>query len=180
MSSDPVRNDPTSVEIRRIRTGEWAEYRDVRLRALRSDPLAFGSTLAREEGFAEQEWTDRTQRGACAADGSKFVARTSTGEFVGLIAVAKYRDEWHVFEMWTDPAWRRRGVGGRLLDAALAWFRQMAPGERLQLDVNPRQAAAERLYRSRGFRRTGTSGPLGHTEGETVVAMVLVAEGPTT
>jgi len=92
---------------------------------------------------------------------------------VGVAAVAFVEGEWHVFAMWVDPAFRRRGLGGRLLDAGLAWFRVTAPHRPLRLDVNPQQGDAVRLYESRGFRRTGSSSPLGHTAGETVEAMVL-------
>ena len=180
MSSKEGRTVPLSIGVRRLRSGEWGQYRDVRLRALRSDPLAFGSTFAREQRFEEREWRERAARGASGDSGAKFVGVTGAGDFVGLIAVAESRGEWHVFEMWLEPAWRGRGIGARLLDDALAWFRTTAPRRDLILEVNPRQSAAERLYRSRGFRPTGQSGPLGHTEGETVITMVLAADLPRT
>jgi hypothetical protein len=36
------------VEVREVAVEEWARFRDLRLRALREDPEAFGSTLERE------------------------------------------------------------------------------------------------------------------------------------
>src|SRR4051794_13206647 len=50
------------MEIRRVRPEEWQAHRDIRLRALQSDPDAFGVTL--EEALAEDDaaWQRRTQR----------------------------------------------------------------------------------------------------------------------
>ena len=45
-----------SPAVRRLRAHEAELLRDVRLRALRDAPMAFGSTLAREEGYAPEKW----------------------------------------------------------------------------------------------------------------------------
>jgi GNAT superfamily N-acetyltransferase len=162
-----------AVTVRRIRPDEWEEFREVRLRALEADPLAFGSTLPRERGFSDDEWKERTRRGASGAESATYIAAQRTGSFLGLVSIGQYQGEWHVWAMWLDPGWRGKGMGGRLFDEALAWFHTVAPHSALILDVNPRQEAAERLYARRGFRRTGHSEPLGHTPGETVVTMKL-------
>jgi len=159
--------------VRRIRPEEWAAHRELRLRALSSDPLAFGSTLGREQDFADDLWRERATHGASSPDHAVFVADAGELGLVGMSVIASVKGDWHVFGMWVEPSYRQRGLGGKLLDAGLDWFRSVAVHQPLLLDVNPRQAGAVRLYESRGFRRTGVSAPLGHTEGETVIAMVL-------
>lgn len=52
------------------------------------------------------------------------------------------------------PEWRRRGVGGHLLDAAIGQAR-LRGARRLFLEVRVSNAAAEALYRSRGFVPVG-------------------------
>ena len=47
--------------IRRIRAEEGPSLRALRLRALADAPMAFGSTLAREEAFTEDEFRARAR-----------------------------------------------------------------------------------------------------------------------
>jgi ribosomal protein S18 acetylase RimI-like enzyme len=163
------------IAVRRARRGEWRELRDLRLRALEADPLAFSSTADEERSLAEGRWRERAVKGAESPDSSTWVAVGPRGRLVGMAVVAQVEGVQHVFSMWVDPEVRGRGLGGRLLDAALTWARQTCPGGEIHLEVNPRQAAAAALYRSRGFRYTASSRPLGHSGAEAVQEMVLSA-----
>jgi len=173
MSSRSRSNDRGTVEIRRLRPDEWNAHRELRLKALATDPLAFGSTLEREETFADEVWKERTVRGAESKDSALFVADAGSEGLVGMVVITLLEGQWHVFAMWVEPGRRREGIGGMLLDAGLSWFRARTSEDPLHLDVNPRQGDAVRLYENRGFRRTGSSSPLGHTVGEMTISMVL-------
>ncbi|WP_244963357.1 ribosomal protein S18-alanine N-acetyltransferase [Actinomyces trachealis] len=54
----------------------------------------------------------------------------------------------------TVPPWRRHGVGGALLDAAVE-VAQRAGCRNVLLEVRESNAGAQRLYRSRGFKQLG-------------------------
>ena len=47
------------IEVKKLPPDRWKDYRDLRLTALRSDPLAFGSSYAEEKNLTEDEWKRR-------------------------------------------------------------------------------------------------------------------------
>jgi len=167
------RTDPLPIAIRRIQRGEWRELRDLRMRALETDPLAFGSTVAEERMLADGQWQERAAKGAGLLDQATWVAVGPDGRFVGLVAGVEKEPAVKVFSMWVDPRFRRRGLGQRLLDVVLEWARERRPAWEVRLEVNPRQEAALALYRSRGFHESGSSRPLGHSGEDAVVEMGL-------
>lgn len=167
----PVARAPPPL-VRRVVPSEWKALRELRLRSLRVDPQAFGATLAEEERLEEARWIERAHRGATSPVSAQWVADDATDGLVGSSVLAEVDGQVHVFAMWVDPRFRGTGLGGRLLDAALAWGGHAFPGRTYQLEVNPRQTAAVRLYESRGFRRTGGQRTLGPTDGEWRIEMV--------
>ncbi|WP_434440571.1 hypothetical protein [Lentzea sp. E54] len=46
------------MQIHRVTPDEWRVWRDIRLEALASDPSEFGSTLAREQAYGDDEWRE--------------------------------------------------------------------------------------------------------------------------
>jgi RimJ/RimL family protein N-acetyltransferase len=158
--------------IRRVRGEEWPALRDLRLLALRTDPMAFGSTLAQSEQYDEAVWRERALRGATAPNSTQWVAVDGKGSLVGSIVISEIEGRVQVFGMWLAPEYRSRGIGGRLLDTALDWSGETFPGLPVILEVNPRQESALRLYASRGFVATGATRPLEHTPDQLVQEMV--------
>ena len=169
--------DPAPPLVRRTVPSEWSALRELRLRSLRVDPQAFGAALADEERLGEAHWVERARRSSTSPTSGQWVAEAATHGLVGCSVLAEVEGEVHVFAIWVDPAYRGAGLGGRLLDAALAWGAHAFPGRAFKLEVNPRQAAAVALYESRGFRRTGGRRPLGHLDGEWRIEMVRPPRG---
>lgn len=138
-------DDVPGVRVERVGPADWARWQAVRLRALAEAPAAFSSSRAREAGFGEHDWRQRM------AGGTRLVA-VLDGADVGLAGVhlADGPDEPQVFGMWVDPAWRGRGVGGRLVAALLDWAR--ADGHaHVRLWVVADNDPARALYQRAGF-----------------------------
>ncbi len=165
------------IALRRIRAEEWEAYRGVRLEALRTDPLAFGSTLEREAALPPETWQERVRNGALADRRATFVAEDGSGRFVGIATVIDRADRFEVVGMWVHPNARGQGLGGRLLDATLAWVESSFPSAQVVLGVNPAQEAVVRLYRSRGFSFTGVDDPSVYHPGTVVRQMVRGTSG---
>ncbi|MGZ6372464.1 MAG: GNAT family N-acetyltransferase, partial [Candidatus Limnocylindria bacterium] len=60
----------------------------------------------------------------------------------------------HLIAVYVTPAWRRRGVGGEVSRAIVAWARERGATEIL-LSVSDWNVDARRVYEALGFRANG-------------------------
>jgi ribosomal protein S18 acetylase RimI-like enzyme len=147
------------VEVRPLGASEWRELKELRLRALAVDPLAFGSTLAEEAAYADSEWVEWAEESDRGDQGRTFVA-IDDGVWQGMV-FSSLLDEGSagLFGMWVDPRARRMGAARALVNAVIGWARQrQAPG--ITLSVAEDNMAAQRLFGSSGFAPTGERRPL--------------------
>jgi len=94
-------------------------------------------------------------------------------EPVGLVLVRVAADEAEVLTICTLPAWRRRGIAGRLMEAAGDQATR-AGAVRLYLEVAADDPAALGLYTARGFVVVGRRhGYYGHGRDALVMARSL-------
>ena len=130
------------IDITRLGADRWADYRRLRLQALQLEPTAFGSSHDEESSLPEHEWRRRIANALFAVNG---------GTPIGMIAVVqeprrKVRHIAGIYGVYVDAAYRRQGVGDRLLAAALSAIQRLPDVLKVKLTVNPAQKAAVRLY----------------------------------
>jgi ribosomal protein S18 acetylase RimI-like enzyme len=151
-----------------------AEYRAVRLRALKNTPLAFGSTYEREVRLTDEEWAARAARLDSGRDVG-FLA-VCDGSYAGLaLCFVEPEDATtgQLISMWVAPEARRRGVGRMLIDAIVAWAAERGV-RTVRLMVTSVNDGAMEFYRRLGFERTGKTGP--YPNDPTVVEYEMVRE----
>jgi ribosomal protein S18 acetylase RimI-like enzyme len=134
-------------------------FKEVRLRALRDTPSAFGSTYERESQFPDEEWIARAVRW----NGEKGVGFLAMDGDIGCGIAGSFLDQEdptraQLISMWTAATHRRQGVGRLLVDEVVAWAR-MRGASTLQLMVTSVNEPAMRFYERLGFTRTGRTGP---------------------
>ncbi len=159
--------------VRRIRRDEGARLRALRLRALADAPLAFGSTLAREEAFADDIWDERAAWGAAGEDQVTYVAEDE-GRWIGMavgLAEGGQQPRFMLVGMFVEPDARGRRVGAALVEAVVTWARTRGAAE-LGLWVTSTNRAGIALYERCGFRPTGQRQPLDHTPALTEIQMI--------
>lgn len=147
--------------IRRIRPGDGAMLRDVRLRALQTDPDAFGSSYEQESGRTEEQWERRAERAAGGKRQYLSVAEDDS-RFVGLAGAYQPEEAPEIRElygMWVAPDNRASGIGGRLVAAVEDWSVQSGARE-IRLWVVRANESARRLYLRAGFKETADTQPL--------------------
>jgi ribosomal protein S18 acetylase RimI-like enzyme len=147
--------------VRRIERDEWPTYRDVRLRALRESPEAFGSTFGIESVRPDHFWASRVSAASCSDKDAPFFA-VDGGRVCGLAWCKRDPDDpgrANIFQMWVAPELRGRGAGRELLKAALAWAKDKGV-RRVRLGVTVGNSPAYLLYTGFGFVPVGEPEPL--------------------
>ena len=136
-----------------------AIFKDIRLRALRDTPNAFGSTYAKECQLSDPEWAKRAVRwngdtgiGYLAMDGCMACG------IAGSVLDEQDTACAHLLSMWTAPSHRRKGVGRRLVHEVTGWARARA-ARALRLMVTSNNEQAILFYEHLGFIRTGRIEP---------------------
>jgi ribosomal protein S18 acetylase RimI-like enzyme len=147
------------VRLRRIREGDAAPLRDLRLRALREAPHAFATRFEEASARPEEYWETWTRKPAdqqvtiVAVDGERWVGMVS-----GWLPDQTPGRAW-LAQLWVEPDVRRAGLGLRLIEAVAGWARERGMVA-LELSVTTNNHAAAGLYARAGFAETGRRRPL--------------------
>jgi ribosomal protein S18 acetylase RimI-like enzyme len=160
------------IVITRVSRSEWRLLRELRLLALQTDPLSFGSSYDREAAFSDERWKEWATEDSVGDEMATFIAKRDE-QPVGIVAA--YRDEtdellFHVIAMWVAPQLRREGIGRNLLSHVEEWIRSCG-GRVVQLNVTTAASAARRLYEKAGFKPDGESRGSAHTKGLVEVSL---------
>jgi GNAT superfamily N-acetyltransferase len=151
-----------AVQIRALKSHEVDLHRELRLRALRDSPDSFGETSADAAARPAPYWEELTRSVTEPGRHVMFLAyegeRDVLGSTYGLLDQAR-AGRGRVGGMWVEPAMRRRGVGGALLQAVFGWARERGLSG-LGLWAPAHSPAAIALYRRAGFRESGNRQPL--------------------
>ncbi|HLZ63885.1 MAG TPA: GNAT family N-acetyltransferase [Ktedonosporobacter sp.] len=143
--------------VRRLIEDDLDSVRALRLRALRDNPEAFGSTY--EETLARgNEWMRQRLR---SKEDETFYLGAFEGNLVGMVGYyredsIKTRHKGYVVSMFVAPESRGLGAGKALLQALIARARQIEGLQQLHLAVVTTNQPAYQLYRSLGFEVYGT------------------------
>lgn len=142
--------------VRQLGAEDWPVVRDLRLQALENAPYAFGSSLEREEAFAQSDWREFLKRFAW------FVADqdgTNVGVVAGLVGEDVPPGSCEVISMWVAPSVRGKDTGKDLVEAVRQWARGQGATSMI-LRVADGNDRAKRFYERLGFVPTGRQTPL--------------------
>ena len=131
------------VEVTTLPEERWREARDLRLRGLQTDSIAFGSAHEEEEKLPEAEWRRRTY--------NMLVALSNDNKLIGTITYilgdrVKTRHIAHIYGVYVTSEFRGKGIGRKLLESALERISKNEGIVKVQLTVNTKQDAAVKLY----------------------------------
>jgi len=129
------------------------QYKSIRLRALKTNPEAFGSTYEKARQRDGEQWLQGMRR-MMAAGRFQFVFDAE--RCVGLAAI--YREgtagSGELCQMWVEPEQRGGSAATVLVRALLDWAEE-AGVDRVELGVARDNERATRFYEKMGFVKTG-------------------------
>jgi RimJ/RimL family protein N-acetyltransferase len=145
------------VRIRHVEAHEWAKLREIRLRALESDPAAYGSTYEADRALPQEWWTSGAEGSERGETRRNFIIEDGE-RWLGL-ALVREDDESPgdavINAMWIAPEIRGRGFSKRLCEACIEWATERG-FPRLTISAKLDNAAAIGAYRAVGFEPVGT------------------------
>lgn len=155
-----------------------AEYRRLRLSALREAPTAFGRSYAEESLHELSFFAARLEN---TAD-HWTIGAFSGQRLVGIVSLVrderlKAHHKASIYGMYVDPRWQQRGIGRELLEHVIAVASDLDGLKMLRLGVVSSNRPARKLYAALGFRTYGEE-PLalqvdGRYYAEKLMALVL-------
>ena len=144
------------ISVRQLTEADWRIFSEIRLKALLSDPAAFGSNYALESKFSEAEWRRRL-RGDDSAVFMIFDDETP----IGITGVAVDRDDpakktAFLWGSWLEPEFRRRGLSNLLYKTRIDWAKNHPGIERIVVSHRASNAASKHANQKHGFVFTRT------------------------
>lgn len=133
--------------------GEHERLRELRLRALASDPSAFSASYADAVEHPLEEWIERAELSQAGLSQRTFVLVAESGEWLGM-ALVRLRDDdprlAGLNAMWVAPEARGGGAVKLLCDACALWAVEHDCTD-LVLGLFTPNVRARRAYEAVGF-----------------------------
>jgi len=171
----PARELDVSPAVRALAPSDWAAFKEIRLRALRTEPGVYCAVYADIAERTDAEWAEMTS----GADHQMF-GLFDDATLIGIAGAFVDEDDptgatGLLVMAYVEPPYRRRGYAALLLDARLRWLRAHAGVKRIHVSRRASNEPMRVLLERRGFverNRTPLTWPDGATDDE--VAYVLV------
>lgn len=149
----------TGITVREVRESDLARYRDLRLEALKTAPLAFGADYQESLALPGSAWLERIRQNVNNHFAALFVAEQN-GALIGMTGVrrdygVKSQHNATIWGVYVRSNARGSGLAGMLLTEAMLWAQQIGIS-RLELKVGTNNQPALALYTKAGFQIAGT------------------------
>jgi GNAT superfamily N-acetyltransferase len=137
--------------IRRVETDDWERLRDVRLRALASDPDAFLERVEDARTFPDERWREHAR----PSEHDVTFVHERDGVFNGMVSAFLDGDAEtvHLVAMWVAPDLRGSGVARELVEHIIQWRATTA----VCVSFSP---SREQMHAQRAYTRNAASSNL--------------------
>ncbi|HEX8289454.1 MAG TPA: GNAT family protein [Pyrinomonadaceae bacterium] len=140
-----------NISIRQINVDDWLIFSEIRLKALQTDPLVFGSSYEKESQFIEADWRERLE----ARDSAVFMLFADETPF-GITGVSVFRDDPTkrtaiLWGSWLAPEFRGKGLSDLMYKARIDWAKAHPGIERIIVSHRASNLASKYANQKQGF-----------------------------
>lgn len=143
------------IEIVKLTSDQWKEYRALRLESLKEDPEAFGATYEENASKTDEEWKSRLERAQKLKNYWMFFAKLN-GEIVGMLGARETippdsDPTIKIYSVFVAKHARGKGISKKLMLHLLKEVTKNPKWKKARVKVFPTQEIAINLYKSLGF-----------------------------
>ncbi|MGE6260651.1 N-acetyltransferase family protein [Heyndrickxia sporothermodurans] len=143
------------MNIKRLESKDAELYRNLRLKALKDHPEAFGSSYEEEKNHPIETFADKIHSDTIFTFGA-----FDQKELIGIVTLVrevklKLKHRASIFAMYVLPEKRSFGVGNALMTKAINKANELNGIEQIYLSVVSTNSHAKKLYASLGFEKFG-------------------------
>jgi ribosomal protein S18 acetylase RimI-like enzyme len=139
------------IKIEKLNEDRWQDFRDLRLEALKTEPIAFSSSYEEEQLLPESVWRESIKDVLFAVSDNKPVGMV--GNFRNNRIKTNHVCE--IYGMYVRREYQGQGIGNKLMAAVLEEIQKLKGVTKIKIGVNPTQKAADHLYQKYGFKAAG-------------------------
>jgi len=165
-----------NISIRQIDESDWREYREVRLKALKSDPKVFGSNYEKAKNDSKEDWKESVRAKHMAVflifDDEELIGMT--GVVVPQDRVAKSTAL--LWGSWLEPNYRRKGISDLMYKTRIDWAKQQPEIRRIEVSHRESNLASKYANQKHGFKLVREEDKVWHdgiTEKDVIYALNL-------
>lgn len=140
-----------SISIRQLTENDWREFSQIRLKALQTDPKAFGSNYEKESQMTETDWQSRLQ----AKDNAIFLLYEDETA-IGITCVSVDRDDPTkktalLWGSWLAPHVRGKGLSELMYKTRINWAKDQPTVEKIIVSHRATNLSSKFANQKHGF-----------------------------
>jgi RimJ/RimL family protein N-acetyltransferase len=140
------------IKIRQICENDWQEFREIRLKALKSDPKVFGSHYEREKNKSRQDWKEWA-----GAENQAIFFLYDNGKSIGMTGIYIPQDTVTkttavLWGSWLEPEYRHKGISELMYKARIDWAKDQPDLRRIEVSHRESNLASKFANQKHGFK----------------------------
>lgn len=140
-----------SISIRQLTENDWQEFSQIRLQALQTDPLVFGSNYEKESQMTEADW-----RGKLRAEDNAIFLIYENKTPIGITCVSVDRNDATkktalLWGSWLAPDFRGKGLSELMYQNRINWAKRQPTVEKIIVSHRASNLSSKYANQKHGF-----------------------------